>query len=427
MLFFLLARTHAMPHSSSVVGHYGGAYLGQYGPNVEKVRQVTSQGRMNPPSHIAHVTVVGQLVSDVENRLDESADPDGTLTHAPLLSRDPNTFTMRKGDVALYRDDNYDSFSSDPYDNGEQYFGAVNGIRRDDKVYPAGIVLNESAHKGKSNSSGGDEAGVVIRAGLAGTRNTGPNPIPAFSTVLAVLDPYMIESGNGQKVNGIKYVGESAHKLRPSTIALRSTDVYATMRAIELLVDSEISRHNVSTVTSDMLHSIRRDARDSMQLHRSMPLYRYLGVYIAHAWCNVALLYSVDATAVTHASMQFVLQTLHVFHQNQRKTVNQYAYAVKQSGELAGMSSMPISSVPTYAPTLDTAAASASASTTLLYTPTIVFDNRVLLTLQRELFAARSILCSEQYNYIRKFAIGTNTLAAEVGQEMNMVLGYFHS
>lgn len=93
--------------SSAIVGHSGGIKLGKYGPATTDRRPITSTGRMNPAPHISHITMNVMVVNDKENRVDDNEFNGQDVCVAPLLSRDDGVFTTRKGDIALYRPNDY--------------------------------------------------------------------------------------------------------------------------------------------------------------------------------------------------------------------------------------------------------------------------------------------------------------------------------
>lgn len=429
--------------TSQLVGHSAGLYLGKYGPKPINTRAVTSTGRMNPAPHISHVTMNVQVVTDEENRLDDLTEEEfgGNICVAPMISRDKNTFTTRKGDIALYRPDDYWKTSNFILNNGIQIFSSVNGLKKDDLVVPAGIVLNESASLG-ADKHNGDSGGVLIQSGLATTINTGPEPIPAFSTIYVANEPYIIYGPDKRPANGILWTGQSHNKLRPSTIALRSTDVYAQITSIELTVQEQLLPKNINPneVTENELKQISREIHEEMQIPPILPIYDYVDIYIAYYWCLIACNYAMPAKFndlpnnlqtimkewskdnIKTETFRFIFNVLTKYRKERENIIKNYNKALNYSNNINIESIQKLIKL-----NLINLKSDESKILSLIYNENELYTLHTLTTLLNELHSIMSIIISEQYAAIRSRCIGTSTMTSEIGQQLDIVLRYFHA
>lgn len=242
------------------------------------------------------------------------------------MSDDVSVNRLIRGEICFMDADCYDSRGVRPGLNGGpmvQVTTNLNGWPIDANFCVVGIITNAGMGKGQDNSV--DNAGTAVLAGTAGTTNTGPNVIPAFSHVVAVPIPYQCKDAEGNIVPAFDDPGLPSTKFLVATHALNSASVLTLIKRIQGTVYETFDLQAPNT--SDQLRQLLlNNNMNVLDIHETHPLFLYSTMFAAgllNYW------YPANKPMPWNEAVKFSCHAMNLYNSWDFKVKNRYAASLQ--------------------------------------------------------------------------------------------------
>ena len=250
-----------------------------FAPNTRTT--VLSKGRIKRKQRGDPPAPQGQVVMTVNTASNKIRRTYADSKAVAPMSDDVTVDRLIRGEICFMDADCYDSRGVRPGLNGGpmvQVTTNLNGWPIDANFCVVGVITNAGMGKGQDNSK--DNAGTAVLAGTAGTTNTGPNIIPAFSHVVAVPIPYQAKDAQGNIVPAFEDPGLPSTKFLVATHALNSASVLTLIKRIQGTV-YETFDLKAPTTSDQLRQELLNNNMNVLDIHETHPLFLYSTMFAA--------------------------------------------------------------------------------------------------------------------------------------------------